>query len=451
MGNARIVIIEDASTDGLGAQVRAILSGHFGALVDLVKRGRSGDIEGIAADPDLIVPVMPSRANEAATLLTRLQSRQAAQLLVVRSADLTLVPDEHRSWTRDFLVAPFAEAEVLHRARRLIALGTAGRGRGTSRPEGGDQKLIGEAPAFLRVKQKLFPAARSDAPVLLTGETGTGKEVFARTLHYLSSRSDKPFLPVNCGAIPVELFESELFGHEKGAFTGAVTSRPGLIAEADGGTLFLDEIETLSLRAQAKLLRFLEDQTYHAVGSSRTTRADVRIIAATNVELTLEARAGRFRDDLYYRLAVLALTLPALRERPTDIPLLVDHFWAEHAGLYGADERKLSDRALQAMCLYGWPGNVRQLLNVIRQVLILTEARVIEPENLPIPVAPLPETNGGVTMQEAKALVVKQFEREYISALLKEHGGNVTRAAQAAGKDRRAFGRLVKKHHLGPS
>jgi two-component system, NtrC family, response regulator GlrR len=448
MGEARIVVIEDTSNDGLGAQLRAILSEHFGALVDLVECRRSGDIQGIARDPDLIVPVMPSRPDEAIALLTGLRSRQAAQLLVVRSADLTLVPDEHRSWTRDFLVAPFVEAEVLRRARRLLTLRTAGRGRSTSPSEDGGQKLIGEDPTFLRVKQKLFPAAQSDAPVLLTGETGTGKEVFARTLHYLSRRSGKPFLPVNCGAIPVELFESELFGHQKGAFTGAVASRPGLIAEADGGTLFLDEIETLSLSAQAKLLRFLEDQTYHAVGSSRMTRADVRIIAATNVELTRETRAGRFRDDLYYRLAVLALTLPALRDRPTDIPLLVDHFWEEYAGIYGAEKRELSGRALKAMCRYAWPGNVRQLVNVIRQVLILTDARVIEPEDLPIPVEPVPETSGAATMQEAKASVVKQFEHEYISALLKEHGGNVTRAAQAAGKDRRAFGRLIKKHRI---
>jgi DNA-binding NtrC family response regulator len=309
-------------------------------------------------------------------------------------------------------------------------------------------QLVGEDPAFMEVKRKIPLMARCEAPVLLSGETGTGKEVCARALHYASRRAGKPFLPVNCGAIPVELFESELFGHEKGAFTSAWTAQPGLIAEAEGGTLFLDEIETLSLGTQVKLLRFLQDQTYHTLGSPRPRQADVWILAATNAELTRKVRDGTFREDLFYRLAVMTLTLPPLRERRADIPLLAARFWARYADQRRGEKQQLSPRALEALCHYAWPGNIRELENVIQQVAMLADAQTIEPEDLPIPFSPPSSASRDNPFKQAKAQVIEQFEKAYLTELLRVHQGNVTQAARAAQTERRAFGRLIKKHHI---
>jgi DNA-binding NtrC family response regulator len=304
--------------------------------------------------------------------------------------------------------------------------------------------LIGEDPAFLSVKRKLPQLARQEVPVLLIGETGTGKELCARTLHYLSPRLDKPFLPVNCGAIPLELFESELFGHQRGAFTGAWATQHGLIQEAEGGTLFLDEIESLSLNAQVKLLRFLENETYHSLGSPKLRRADVRIVVASNQDLIQKIREARFRADLYYRLAVLSLSLPPLRHRRVDIPLLVAHFWAQ----YNGGRERLSPRAMEALCQYAWPGNVRELQNVIRQLVVLTDGGTIECEDLPIPLHVLPSASSSLSLKQAKAMLVAQFEKSYVTKLLRANDGNVTHAAMEAKMERRAFGRLIKKYQL---
>jgi two-component system, NtrC family, response regulator GlrR len=319
---------------------------------------------------------------------------------------------------------------------------------GPPRSPAGLAHLVGESPAFVAVKQKLPLLARYEAPVLLTGESGTGKELCARALHYLSRRAGKPFLPVNCAAIPLELFERELFGHEKGSFTSAWTAQSGLIAEAEGGTLLLDEIETLSLPAQAKLLRFLDDSTYYPLGSPRPSRADVWILAATNVDLWLKVQERSFRADLYYRLAVMPLALPPLRERRGDVPLLVAHLSARYAQLTGGPSKRLSPRALVALGQYAWPGNLRELGNVIQQVLALSPGDLIEPEDLPIPSGTLTVPRPGTSLKQARAEAVAQFERTYLAELLRQHGGNVTQAARAARTERRTLGRLIKKHGL---
>ncbi len=309
-------------------------------------------------------------------------------------------------------------------------------------------QLIGEDPAFEPVKQRVPLLARVDAPVLLAGETGTGKELCARAIHYLSRRAGKPFLPVNCGAIPTELFESEMFGHQKGAFTGAWTARPGFIAEAEGGTLFLDEVDTLSLGAQAKLLRVLEGRSYCVLGSSRPREADVRIVSATNVDLLGKVREGVFRADLFYRLAVMSLALPPLRERPTDIPRLAEYFWARYMAQHDGPPKRLSSAALEALCHHAWPGNVRELANVIQHVIAVTDGRpVVDVGDLPIAPAAQPPSNGA-SFRQIKAQVVRQFERTYLTDLLRAHQGNVTQAARAARTGRRALGRLIKKHQL---
>jgi DNA-binding NtrC family response regulator len=408
---------------------------------------------GVEPCPDLLIPLLPASQEQAAHLLATLQAQVTGTplLLILPTADLPKWFDERFPWAMDVLFPPLREAEVRARIRRLLARGrTPERHRVYQHTTETVElaQLVGEDPAFVLLKRKLPLLAQCEAPVLLRGETGTGKGLCARALHYLSRRAGQPFLPVNCGAIPVELFERELFGHQKGAFTGAWAAQPGLIAEAEGGTLFLDEIDTLSLEAQAKLLGFLDAHTYHALGSPRSRQADVWIIAATNAELPRKVREGTFREDLFYRLAVLTLTLPPLRERRTDIPRLVAHVWTRFADRPGIAAKQLSPEALEALCHYHWPGNMRELENVIRQVAVLTDTQTIAPEDLPIPLVGTSTPSPGDSLQQAKAKVIAQFEQAYVATLLQVHQGNVTQAARAAQTERRAFGRLIKKYHL---
>jgi DNA-binding NtrC family response regulator len=247
----------------------------------------------------------------------------------------------------------------------------------------------------------------------------------------------------------VELFESEFFGHQRGAFTGASVAQPGLVKEAEGGTLFLDEIESLSLSAQVKLLRFIENHTYYSLGSAKPRPADVRIIAATNIELREKIRQGAFRDDLFYRLAVMNLHLPPLRQRRGDIPLLVSHFWSRYKEQYDGIERRLSPRAMEALCEYSWPGNVRELENVIQQLAVLSDAQTIEPADLPITVPVSIKPTSDLSFNQARAQIIASFEKTYLEQLLRFNHGNISRAAKEAKKDRRTFSRLIKKYQLG--
>jgi DNA-binding NtrC family response regulator len=307
---------------------------------------------------------------------------------------------------------------------------------------------VGESACFLRVIEKISPLARSEATVLILGETGTGKELFARAIHYHSPRKGKPFIPVNCGALPDHLVENELFGHTKGAFTDASSAEKGLLAEAEGGTLFLDEIDTLSASAQVKLLRFLQDREYRPLGSAKSRIADVRIIAATNADLRQQVQAKRFREDLYYRLKILSLSLPPLRERVEDIPLLATHFLTRYGSQYGQGSVRLSSGALQKLRAYPWPGNVRELEGVIQQAVILASSSTLRPDDLDLP-SPYPSrVSEGDSFREAKTQAIGQFERAYLIDLLATHEGNVTRAAKSAGKERRAFQRLLQKYDL---
>ncbi|HEY8877833.1 MAG TPA: sigma 54-interacting transcriptional regulator [Roseateles sp.] len=305
--------------------------------------------------------------------------------------------------------------------------------------------FVGRDAEFLAQVAKLPRYAACDAGVLIQGETGTGKEIFAQAIHYLSARAPRPWVAVNCGAIPVELVESELFGHVRGAFTSAQGARQGLVAEAEGGTLFLDDIDCLPLLAQAKLLRFLQEREYRAVGGNQLLHADVRVVAASNRPLRELARSGQFREDLYYRLHVLTLQLPPLRQRPGDVPLLALHF----ARQYGSEQQRLAEAAVQRLMAHDWPGNVRELAHVMERAALLCDGDCIDAQDIEIdglgPVAP---ALNAASLREAKAQLVEGFERRSIEALLSAHGGNVTRAAQAAGKNRRAFFALMRKYSI---
>jgi DNA-binding NtrC family response regulator len=294
--------------------------------------------------------------------------------------------------------------------------------------------------------------AQTDATLLIEGETGSGKELAARAVHYGGVRRAGPFVPLNCGALPDALVESELFGVERGAFTDARHSRRGLVAEAEGGTLFLDEIDALSPRAQVALLRFLQDQRYRPLGSARELTSNVRVIAATNRPLEALVSHGPFRADLLYRLKILHLALPALRDREGDAECLAEHFIAELARKYGRAPLGLQPNTRCWMRGYAWPGNVRELENWVHRQFLMCTGNSIEIEVAPDAAAHADEHadagHAALAFAQAKAVAVRRFEQDYLHRVLLEAGGNVTRAARLAGKERRAFGKLLKKHGL---
>lgn len=308
-------------------------------------------------------------------------------------------------------------------------------------------QLIGESPAFLTEIDKIPTMARCDAIVLITGETGTGKEVCARAIHYLSPRSTKPFIAINCGAIPADLVENELFGHERGAFTDAINAQPGLIHEAEGGTLFLDEIDSLPPLAQVKLLRFLQEKEYRPLGSTKTKTASVRIITATNADLREAVAQGKLRQDFFHRINILSLTLPPLRCRSEDIALLAQHFVTKFAAEFAKPVTHLSPDALCMLLAYPWPGNVRELEHTIERAVAAADGTILGEADLALSIVKLQKAHE--SFQAAKDRAVAQFEQTYIKDILLEHGGNISKAARAAGKNRRAFWELMRKHGIG--
>lgn len=307
-------------------------------------------------------------------------------------------------------------------------------------------KLIGSSERFQAALTHLRKIAGVDATVLIQGETGTGKELAARAIHYTSKRSDRPFLPVNCGALAEALLESELFGHERGAFTDAKSASAGLVAEADGGTLFLDEVDALSPKAQAAMLRFLQDRSYRRVGSAQIRHADVRIIVATNACLEDLVNARQFRRDLLYRLNVLTLRMPALRERAGDVLELAHSFVTRFCHEYRQPARTLAPEFLADLANQEWPGNVRELENTIHRAFLLGDGPELQAPGL----AREPSIQAeAIPFKEAKAHAIADFERRYIGEVLRKSDGNITRAARMAGQDRSAFGKMVRKHGLG--
>jgi DNA-binding NtrC family response regulator len=304
-------------------------------------------------------------------------------------------------------------------------------------------QLVGASPSMKRVVELIEKIAPSDATVLVRGASGTGKELVARALHFNSSRRDRPLVTVNCAALQENLLESELFGHEKGAFTGAVQTKQGLIEVAEGGTLFIDEVAEMPPGMQAKLLRVLEDGSFRRVGGTQEHRANVRVIAATNRPLEDEQKSGRFREDLFYRLNVITIPLPLLRERREDIPLLIDHFLSTRQ--IGAQRTRVSPEAIDALMRYEWPGNVRELANVLERAQILAEEQVMTLDDLPENLASLPVS---AAPAGANPLHLREVERRHVLDVLQREKGNKVHAARTLGISRRALYRLIDKYHL---
>lgn len=284
-------------------------------------------------------------------------------------------------------------------------------------------QIVGKSKAIEELKQQISLAAPTNGWVLITGENGTGKELVAREIHNRSQRVDKPLVGVNCAAIPDDLIESELFGHERGAFTGATLKRKGKFELADQGTLFLDEVGDMSLKTQAKVLRALEEQSFHRVGGNKTISVDVRVIAASNKDLKEEIRAGRFREDLFYRLHVIPITIPPLRERKEDIPLLIEHFLSFFSSELGQPLKKATKETLQLLLLYDWPGNIRELKNLMERLIIMAPGSRITPMDIP---ESFREEHLQPSLKEGK----KEYERYLIDKTLRACGGNISQAAK---------------------
>ena len=316
------------------------------------------------------------------------------------------------------------------------------------------QIMVGDSPVMAELRAQVALAAPTNGRVLIQGENGTGKELVARSLHALSRRSVGPFVDVNCAAIPEELIESELFGHVRGAFTGAMHDRPGKFELADEGTIFLDEVADMSLKTQAKVLRVLQEQVVERVGGRAGVGVDVRVVAATNKSLPEEIRAGRFRDDLFYRLNVVSITVPPLRDRRDDVVPLSEHFLTIYAGEYGHGLKRIDSDALRILRHYDWPGNVRELRNVIERVVIMVSGPVISARDVSflttsVPPAPAAagHTTAAVRLHEAR----DRFERDYILSALEAQHGNISRAADALGLERSNLYRKMRAFGIRPS
>lgn len=394
------------------------------------------------------------------TLLREFQKQDPEQAVIVMTAygNIQLAQEVMRAGAFDYVIKPFENNEVI----RLIGNAIEIRNLRTAHETLSEQlehqmgpgELVGRSASMQTIGKAIAQVAATDATVLIQGESGTGKELVARAIHHSSSRADRPMVIVNCGAFPRDLIESELFGHEKGAFTNAYSAKPGLMEKAHQSTLFLDEIGELPLQLQVKLLRVLESGEVRRVGAVTPRRIDIRIVAATNRDLRKEQLEGRFREDLYYRLSTFPILIPPLRDRPEDIPVLVDHFINIAQRKMGHTVAGFTDEALVMLRNYPWPGNVRELQNIIERIVITRAGQMISVEDLPSEFRetisnhhPSSDTLASLPYREAKA----HFEKQYFEALLARHDNNVSHSAEAAGLSRRHLQEKIKEYDISTS
>ncbi len=418
--------------------------------------------EALAAIADLDADVLVTDVRMAGLtgldLLRSVKARRPHVEVVLMSGFATVqtAVEALKSGAYDFLTKPFDEFDVVLRTvrkagerKRLLD-----RNRELEQRRDGDLGIVGRSHAVVELRRLVEQVARSDSTVLVTGESGTGKELVARALHARSARAAAPFVAVNGSALTDGLLESELFGHVRGAFTGATATRRGLFEEAHGGTIFLDEIGDISPAVQVRLLRVLQEGEIRKVGGDATERLDVRVIAATNVDLPRAVEQGRFRQDLYYRLNVISIAVPPLRERPEDVPVLAHHFLGRIAAETKRPAKRMSPAFLEALVAHPFPGNVRELENLVERAVVLASGDELGRAELPPALQPGPVAEvdlGSLTelaYAEARRLMLRTFERRYFSALLRRSSGNVTAAARAAGMDRSNFRRALKASGL---
>ncbi len=424
-------------------------------------------VEGLSAakDPSFDVAVLDIKMPNLSgmdLLKAFKQSRPDVEVIMMTAfATVETAVEAVKAGAYDYLTKPFENIDVLSLAVARAAEKKSLRDRTRVLEEALNTKqqfedLVGQSQQMRSVFKLVDTVSYSTATVLIQGESGTGKELVARAIHYRSPRKEKPFVAVNCSALTDTLLESELFGHMKGSFTGATGNKKGLFEAADGGTIFLDEIGDIPAATQVRLLRVLQEGEVKRVGANDTIKVDVRVIAATNVDLSKAKEQGRFREDLFYRLNVIAVQLPPLRDRPEDIPLLAHHFLQIYAEKIGKKVSGLSTGTLEALTTARWVGNVRELENVIERAVVLTASDHLEVDDLPAEIRS--NQKGGADVElyslahlpyaQAKKLAMRAFERRYLSALLDKSSGNVSSAARAAGVDRSNFRRLLKQYEV---
>lgn len=413
--------------------------------------------EGLALvkeeNPDLVLLDIWMPGMDGLETLQRIRDGYPEQLVIMMSGHGTIetAVKATKLGAYDFIEKPLSLEKVLLCVQNAMKIGQlVEENRSLKARLAKDYEMIGDSPAISHLKNQIAIAAPTSGWVLITGENGTGKELVARAIHHLSHRREKPFVEVNCAAIPEELIESELFGHEKGAFTGATAQRKGKFDQAHEGTLFLDEIGDMSLKTQAKVLRILQERKFERVGGHRTIEVDVRVIAATNKDLHEEIRTGNFREDLYYRLNVLPFHVPPLRERIEDIPKLTSHFLEYFCRKEGRETKTLTPEALEDMIHYSWPGNVRELKNIIERLAIMTPENVISDKVLPAAISGRQQGVKGAGLQSpiTQAFTFREareeFEKEFLLQKLEENDWNVSRTAEAIEIERSNLHRKIK-------
>ncbi|WP_189444790.1 two-component system response regulator GlrR [Salinicola rhizosphaerae] len=441
MNAAHILLVDDDTSllKLLGMRLES-----RGFRVTTAESGREALSHIQESAPDLVLSDLRMDEMDGMALFHELQRRVPGMPVIILTAHGS-IPDAvtaTRQGVFSFLTKPVDRDELFDAIDEALAQTP------TTRGEGGEawrSKIITRSPQMERILEQAYMVAASDVSVLLTGPSGSGKELLANAMHQASPRADKPFVAINCGALPEQLLESELFGHARGAFTGAISQHEGLFLAADGGTLFLDEIGDMPLTLQVKLLRALQERQIRPLGSTKSVPIDVRIISATHRDLDRAMHEGDFREDLYYRLNVVNLKLPPLKERAEDIPLLAKHMVAQVAVRHKPFVKGFSPEALNLLASSAWPGNVRQLVNVVEQCVALTSTPMI-PEAL-VSQALAAEENALPSFSEARA----GFERSYLIKVLKITEGNVTQAARIAGRNRTDFYKLLSRHDLDPS
>ena len=455
-----ILIIDDE--ENIRASLQGILQDE-GYRVLLAADGSAGLSRLREESVDLILLDIWMPGIDGLETLQQIRALSPEQLVIMMSGHGTIetAVKATRLGAYDFIEKPLSLEKVLLSLQNALRVGNLlEENRSLKVQLGKESEMIGESPAIRELKAQIAIAAPTSGWVLITGENGTGKELVARAIHHQSKRRDKPFIEVNCAAIPEELIESELFGHERGAFTGATAQRRGKFDLAHEGTLFLDEIADMSLKTQAKVLRILQERKFERVGGSRTIEVDVRVVAATNKNLETEIAAGRFREDLYYRLNVIPFHVPPLRERSRDIPRLAENFLSLFCQQEGRLLKRFSDDAIRALCTYSWPGNVRELKNIVERLVIMSPDQLITAAQLPaiflaserIPPRPESDAAGGGAGEEGTTLRAArdEFEKEFILQKLKEYDWNVSRTADAIEIERSNLHRKMKSYGIDP-
>ena len=407
-------------------------------------RFQQGDIDAIVTDV-----LMPDVSGEKVLEEVKRSSPETPVLIMTAQPTIDDAVRFLKRGADDYIEKPISHEVFSHRLRALlerVSLAREVKELRASMQASGETLIVGNTPALTSVLRRLPMTAQTDATVSVTGESGTGKELFARRIHELSRRRHKRFVAVNCGALSDTLLESELFGYKRGAFTDAHRDTAGLVEEADGGTLFLDEIGEVSPAVQVKLLRFLQSKEYKPLGSPKLMHADVRIVTATNRDLKQMVQDGSFREDLFYRLNIVPLVVPPLRERKADIPVLASYFLNHFRRLYDKDVKGFTPGALAQLQAYSWPGNVRELENRVQQLVVLATEPIIHTIDVGDPsAAPLLQSGN---FRDEKRRVVAEFERDYLRRVLERADGNMSEAARLAGIDRKNFWVLARRHGL---